>query len=182
MALTHFRGQVVDPKTGRPTKLFYDFVSQVDDAVADATDYIMVPVVESAGNSGSDPAAWVTPVVEVTSTEAVAAPVPITEPAANDPVAWQIQVVEPERSYVQSINTSITTCRSQTLICTAALTVTLNATPAQGEEVRVKATNGNVTIDAGSKTIDGASSHTISVTNESIQCVYSVVDDAWFIL
>lgn len=85
-------------------------------------------------------------------------------------------------SYFQSISGNLTTSGNQTLVCTSALTVTLNDKPEEGETVRVKATNGNVTIDGNGKNIDGASTYTIVVNYECINCVYSVLDDEWFIV
>lgn len=85
-------------------------------------------------------------------------------------------------SYFQSISTNLTTSGNQTLVCTAALTVTLNDKPQDGETVRVKSTNGDVTISGNGKNIDGESTYTIVVNYECINCVYSVLDDEWFIV
>ena len=68
------------------------------------------------------------------------------------------------------------------IICTAALTVTMNATPLDKDLVKVKATNGNVTIEGNGNNIDGDSSVIIRRNFTGLDMVYSLTADAWFIV
>jgi hypothetical protein len=89
-------------------------------------------------------------------------------------------VLMPDGSYFQSISSDITTSGNQTLVCTAALTVTLNASPKDGELVRIKRVSGQTIIDGNSRSIDGDSTYTMLVDYEGVQVVYSALDDEWF--
>jgi len=81
---------------------------------------------------------------------------------------------------VTAINSAYTTAGDQILICTSAITVTLNNIPADNEQVTIKRTNGEVIIDAGAKTIDGASTYTMLVDYEGVDIVYSAATDEWY--
>ena len=69
-----------------------------------------------------------------------------------------------------------------TIICTDALTVTLNASPLDKDLVKVKQTNGNVTIDGNGNNIDGDSSVIIRRNFTGLDMVYSSVLGAWSIV
>lgn len=84
----------------------------------------------------------------------------------------------------QSTSSALTTSGTQCIVVTAAVTITLNDSPADGEIVKIKraTTAGAVTVSGNGKNIDGASTYKILENYESVQIVYSVLDDAWFIV
>ena len=86
----------------------------------------------------------------------------------------------------RAASASTTTAGDEIIICTDAITVTLNAEPDDQEMVTVKITNGDVTIDANGKTLDGQTDITFIATNfqgqPSIDCKYLTELDAWYIV
>ena len=76
----------------------------------------------------------------------------------------------------------VTAAGNTTIICTAALTVTLAADPLDKDLVKVKQTNGSVTISGNSKNIDGDSSVIMRRNFTGLDMVYSSTADAWFIV
>lgn len=80
---------------------------------------------------------------------------------------------------LQGANYSATT--SEKIICTNALTVTLNPTPIDLELVTVTATNGYVEIDGNGKTISNLERVTITQNYTSLDILYSIELDAWVI-
>ena len=71
---------------------------------------------------------------------------------------------------------------NQLIICTDALTVTMNAEPLDKDVVEVKATNGKVIINGNGNTIDGESTITIRRNNTGLSMEFSTTADAWFII
>lgn len=84
----------------------------------------------------------------------------------------------------QSTSTALTTSGNQVIVVTGAVTITLNATPDDGETVKIKraTTAGTVTVDGNGKNIDDAATYSILENYEGIQVIYSVLDDQWFIV
>ena len=86
------------------------------------------------------------------------------------------------------ISTSInyTTIGDQTIICTGAVTVFLNETPNDRELAKVKITNGDVTINSGSRLIDNQTDITVIFKNlqglATLDCVYTIETDSWWIV
>ena len=76
----------------------------------------------------------------------------------------------------------VTAFGNTTIICTDALTVELNADPLDKDLVKVKARNGNVTIDGNGKNIDGNSSVIIRRNFTGLDMVYSSELDVWSIV
>jgi len=78
-----------------------------------------------------------------------------------------------------------TTFTTETVICTDAITITLNDEPEDGEIVRVKITNGNVNIQSV-KLIDGQALITFDATKiqgqAMIDIFYSLENDTWYII
>ena len=77
---------------------------------------------------------------------------------------------------------NVTATGNTTIICTDALTVTMNSTPLDKDLVKVKARNGNVTINGNGKNIDADSSVTIRRNFTGLDMVYSSVLGAWSIV
>jgi hypothetical protein len=82
-------------------------------------------------------------------------------------------------------STDYTTYTDSIIICTDSVTIILNDTPNDGERVKVKITNGNVTISS-TKLIDGQPEITINfadvVGQPLIECYYSIVTDTWYMI
>ena len=77
---------------------------------------------------------------------------------------------------------SFTTTTTSILICTTALTVTLNGTPQNNEKVTVNRTNGEVVVLGNGRNINTQSTITLSRDKTSLDFIYSSDLDAWFIL
>ncbi len=77
---------------------------------------------------------------------------------------------------------NVTATGNTTIICTDALTVSLNSAPLDKDLVKVKARNGNVTINGNGKNIDADSSVIIRRNFTGLDMVYSSVLDAWSIV
>lgn len=79
-----------------------------------------------------------------------------------------------------------TTSFSETVICTAALTVFLNPEPDDREKAKVLITDGDVTINGNGKVINKKDSQTVIYKNLStvaaVDCIYIIELDEWFIV
>jgi len=75
-----------------------------------------------------------------------------------------------------------TTIGSEIIICTDAVTVTLNDEPDDQELATVKRVGGSVIVDGNGKLIDGETDWTINVQLTSLDIVYLVETDAWNII
>lgn len=77
----------------------------------------------------------------------------------------------------KEISADYTTYKNEILICTDAITITLNTKPKYGERLYIKRTNGQVTIVG---TIDGKTNLIINGDNASVTLVYTA--NGWWIL
>lgn len=85
---------------------------------------------------------------------------------------------------LESQSSNFTTERSTRVVATAAITITLNATPADQETVTVKrATSaGSVVVDGNGNTIDGSSNFTLLNNYDSYTFVYFENSSEWLII
>lgn len=83
-----------------------------------------------------------------------------------------------------SITSDYTTITDETVICNNLneISVTLNPTPSDFEEVNIKRANGRVTIKGSGKLIDDSSDITLIVKYTSLHLVFSVDADKWLIV
>lgn len=92
----------------------------------------------------------------------------------------------PKKDDVVSTSIDYTTISNQVIICNDALTVFLNESPKDREVATVKITNGDVTVNAGSRLVD--KQDFITVVFEDVQglatldIVYILEIDEWFII
>lgn len=77
---------------------------------------------------------------------------------------------------------NVTASGNTTIICTDTLTVTLALSPLDKDLVKVKATNGNVTIAGNGNNIDGDGSVIMRRNFTGLDMVFSSTADAWFIV
>lgn len=75
------------------------------------------------------------------------------------------------------VSADMATRRNEILICTAAVTITLNPTAKVGERVYIKRTNGKVTIIG---TIDGKTDLTINQDNAAVTLLFTT--SGWWII
>ena len=75
------------------------------------------------------------------------------------------------------VDVDVATRRNEILICTAAVTITLNPNAKVGERVYIKRTNGTVTIVG---TIDGKTDLTINQDNASVTLLFTA--SGWWII
>lgn len=86
------------------------------------------------------------------------------------------------------VNTAVdyTTIGDQAVICTAALTVTLNDEPDDQERVKVIIANGDVTLNGNGKLINKETDQTVLfknlVTLATLDIIYIIELDEWFII
>ena len=92
----------------------------------------------------------------------------------------------PKKDDIVLIDVDYTTIGNQVVICNAALTVYLNAEPKDREVAKVLVTNGDVTIDGNGRLLNKDTDQTIIfanlITPASVDCVYMLEVDEWFIL
>ncbi|MFV2055412.1 MAG: hypothetical protein ACC707_03050 [Thiohalomonadales bacterium] len=74
-----------------------------------------------------------------------------------------------------------TTIGNQRVICTTAVTITLNASPNNGEVVDVKRTNGLVTIEGNGLLIDNDTQLILTEDFVGVQLYFSIVKSTWII-
>ena len=103
-----------------------------------------------------------------------------------DAIEGRLDAVEARLTYLEGTMVvtavSVTATGNTTIICTDALTVTFDASPLDKDLVKVKARNGNVTIDGNGKNIDGNDSVIIRRNFTGLDMVYSSELDAWSIV
>jgi hypothetical protein len=75
-----------------------------------------------------------------------------------------------------------TTIGSDIVICTDAVTVTLNDEPDDQEISSIKRTAGQVILDGGGRLIDGNSTLRINVKYTSLDVIYTVETDSWHVI
>jgi hypothetical protein len=89
-------------------------------------------------------------------------------------------------SDVVSTAVGYTSIGDQTIICTAALPVTLNAEPSDQELVKVIIANGDVTVDGNGRLINKKPDVTVIFKNLStlatLDIIYIIELDEWFII
>ena len=89
-------------------------------------------------------------------------------------------------SDVISTAVSLTTSGNQTIICTAAVTITLNLTPDDQEIATVVIQGGDVTIDGNGRNIMGDTDITINFDNleadATIDCKYILETNEWIVV
>lgn len=177
--LQHISVPLVDPTTGKATTVFYRYlrglkrnVDDVGDDEQPATSDNLIFMLQSQLEELQG-------AVEELSTK--------RQPTFEDEYEELRQLIYVKTAGIPKddiidISTATTSAGSKVYVCTAALTLTLNATPSNNELVKVKATNGEVIIDANGKTIDGESTYTIVVDYECINCLYIATTDEWLII
>jgi len=96
------------------------------------------------------------------------------EMAVQAPVSEVLEVI--------TANANFTTTGNQILICTntAAITITLNANPDDGEQVHIKRQNAGGVKVVGA--IDGATTKTIGVRYSSPHLIYTIDANEWSII
>jgi len=103
-----------------------------------------------------------------------------------DLIESRLDLVEARVTYLEGsivvTAVNVTASGNTTIICTDALTVTLNTNPLDKDLVKVKQTNGNVTIDGNGNNIDGDSSVIMRRNFTGLDLVFSSSADAWFIV
>ena len=88
----------------------------------------------------------------------------------------------PTEKEIVSISGNYTTTGDQIIICTntSSITVTLNPTPQDGEEVHIKRQNTGTVVISGD--IDGQTSITPTIRYDSPHLVYTIDADEWSIV
>ena len=98
----------------------------------------------------------------------------------------KIDVKQAIEDHVAVVDSDYTTTLSETVVCTAPLTVFLNETPDNREQAKIKITNGDVTINAGSRKLDNEDSITIDFSEiqglATLDCIYTIETDSWWII
>lgn len=98
---------------------------------------------------------------------------------------WQSATAKEQvkSSYVTT-STDYTTIGDESIICTDALTINLNETPDDQEKVTLKITNGDVTIDGGSRLVDNETDITIDFSEVQglplVTFIYLIETDSWW--
>lgn len=193
--LQHITMPIVDPKTGQATTTFYKFLRGLKNDTDDVGDDESPPtgdaIAETALTRANDIAEQLNELIALAAESSVKEASPLEDSYISEVQRVLGRVVELESMYdkapalrskrcAKPISSAYTTAGDQILVCTAALTVTLNNLPADNELVTIKRTNGEVIIDAGAKTIDGVSTYTMLVDYEGVDVLYVAVTDEWY--
>lgn len=181
--LQHISVPLVDPTTGKATTVFYRYLRglkrNVDDvgddeqpATSDSLIFVLQSQLEELQGSFED----------LISSNYLA---PLDRLQGDFEALQQLilsKSLAPSKDDIVPISSNTISAGSKVYICTAALTLTLTDKPSDNELVKVKATNGQVIIDANGKTIDGESTYTIVVDYECVNCLYAATTDEWLII
>jgi len=97
--------------------------------------------------------------------------------------SWSTPFFDSDIQFITT-GTSFTTYGNSIIIATSNITITLNPNPVNEEKVTIKrATSaGSVIINGGAYPIDGAAIYTLITNYEAAQCIYSAIDNGWFIV
>jgi len=82
---------------------------------------------------------------------------------------------------IVAVNGNATTTGNQRFICVGPSTITLNATPNNGEVVDVKRTNGLVTVLGNGRNIDDDNQLILDVDFVGVQLYFSIAQNVWII-
>lgn len=95
---------------------------------------------------------------------------------------WSTPTTDHNDIQLISTGSNITTYGDSIIVATSNITVTLNPNPIDKEKVTIKrATNlGTVTISASA--IDGSTTYKLITNYEAAQCIYSNIDNEWFVV
>lgn len=103
-----------------------------------------------------------------------------------DDLASVVNSLLPKKPDINVANVDYTTIGDQTIICTDALTVTLNDKPKDRESLKVIVSNGDVTVAGNGKLINKEADQTVIfnnlVTTATLDIVYILDADEWFIV
>jgi len=188
--LQHITVPLVDPETGRATTVFYRYLRGLKRNVDDVGDDEAPPSFENLIYNLASDIESVKGQVDVVSQQVKDAEQPeqllINIQEDLDSVAQELQQLNSH--FIAAFkNTStvitaanVTTANDSVVVCTAALTVTLNANPSDRERVTIKCKVAPVIIDGNSKDIDGDTTYTMLVDYEGIDLIYSATEDEWF--
>lgn len=103
-----------------------------------------------------------------------------------DDLAGLVNSLLPKKPDIKVTTTDYTTVGDQTVICTDALTVALNAEPKDREQVKVIISNGDVAVSGNGKQINKDTDQTVIfknlVTTATLDIVYILETDEWFII
>ena len=95
-----------------------------------------------------------------------------------------LKSLEKEFGFLSTATAYTTTGLEDLVVVTSDVTITLNATPDDGEKVEVKrvTTAGNVTVDGNGNNIDGDTTFTLLSNYGAYDFIYSVTEGGWLIL
>ena len=103
-----------------------------------------------------------------------------------DDLASLVNSLLPGKPDVKVATSDYTTIGTQTIICTDALIVSLNTSPADRELVKVIISNGDVTVNGNGKLINKDTDLTVIfknlITTATLDIVYILETDEWFII
>lgn len=189
----HPRLQAIDLKTGQLTPFFYKFLAGIWEKVGGFDDFILNIVLSDLEYSGYTDTNNLRKEFEDFKKE--------LQPDKTSQIA-QLQkeindlkkLIALQPHYITPVNladfqlistsTAYTSTGRQIIVVTSNVTITLNSNPKNKEQVKIirDTTAGTVTIDAGAKTVSGASTHDLLMNYESRDVVYSYPDDAWYLV
>lgn len=106
----------------------------------------------------------------------------------NQPVQEQVQmpafVIGQKSRELVSTASNYTTAGDEIVEATSNITVSLNASPDEGETVTAKrnTTAGTVTVSGNGKNIDGAATHLLTINYDSRTFIYSASSGEWLVI
>lgn len=95
---------------------------------------------------------------------------------------YQMYAILNDTTSMTSLDDDYTTIGSELLIATENVTITLNATPKDEEEVTIKNASGLIEVNGNGVNIDGSETAIISTLWDSITIIYIEDNKQWFII
>lgn len=165
----HVRNAIVDPRTGIPTKAFYDLLVNLVSA-GETAESITETVYQSLDYGDSD---------DSNTARAIDFDVKLAlQPDVTGELVELRKLTELQLKEIPTGGTTYSAKGSQLLICnnTAAATVTLNTAPFDGEILHVKRRGASVSFTG---TIDGRTDFSIQIPYQAIKLVYTASAGEW---
>jgi hypothetical protein len=170
--LQHVRNPIVDPRTGVPTKSFYDILNGLTvDSETNETILETIYQTTDFGMSGTEVA-----------TEPAAFDIKLAmQPDLSGDLHELRKLTQLKLDEIAAGATTYSAKGSTLLICnnTAAATITLNTSPFDGELLHVKRRDATVSFTG---TVDGRTDFSIQIPYQAIKLIYTASAGEWSVI
>jgi len=95
--------------------------------------------------------------------------------------SWGTPFFDSDTQFI-STGTDFTTYGNSIIVATSNITITLNPNPINEEKVTVKRATGLGTVTISASAIDGTTNYKLITNYEAAQCIYSSIDNEWYVI